>query len=50
MATKTYLPRLIDEKVKHYLLAFGAVCIEGPKWKNYDFFTPLEKQLLCRLS
>ncbi len=27
-----YLPRLIDEKVTKYLEAFGAVCIEGPKW------------------
>jgi len=27
-----YKPRIIDEKVQRYLSAFGAVCIEGPKW------------------
>ena len=27
-----YIPRLIDENVERYLAAFGAVCIEGPKW------------------
>lgn len=32
MAEKTYIPRLIDEKVTQYLKAFGAICIEGPKW------------------
>lgn len=32
MSTKTYMPRLIDTKVSHYLSAFGAICIEGPKW------------------
>lgn len=27
-----YKPRLIDKAVDKYLLAFGAVCLEGPKW------------------
>ena len=27
-----YRPRIIDKQVKEYLSAFGAVCIEGPKW------------------
>lgn len=27
-----YKPRIIDAKVEEYLSAFGAVCIEGPKW------------------
>lgn len=27
-----YKPRIIDAKVGEYLSAFGAVCIEGPKW------------------
>ena len=27
-----YRPRVIDAKVEEYLAAFGAVCIEGPKW------------------
>jgi len=27
-----YKKRLIDEAVEKYLLAFGAVCVEGPKW------------------
>ena len=27
-----YKPRLIDAAVERYLSAFGAVCIEGPKW------------------
>lgn len=27
-----YIPRIIDETVDRWLSAFGAVCIEGPKW------------------
>ncbi|MCF7943730.1 MAG: DUF4143 domain-containing protein [Spirochaetia bacterium] len=27
-----YRPRIIDSAVEQYLRAFGAVCIEGPKW------------------
>lgn len=27
-----YKPRIIDKSVEHYLKAFGAVCLEGPKW------------------
>ena len=32
MGHSDYKPRIIDKKVKEYLKAFGAVCIEGPKW------------------
>ncbi len=32
MNTSEYKSRIIDEKVKEYLLVFGAVCIEGAKW------------------
>ncbi|MCD8373948.1 MAG: ATP-binding protein, partial [Oscillospiraceae bacterium] len=32
MERKGYRPRIIDAKVDKYLSAFGAVCIEGPKW------------------
>lgn len=32
MTQTEYLPRLIDQQVETYLQAFGAVCIEGPKW------------------
>ena len=32
MENKKYLPRLIDARIDKYLSAFGAVCIEGPKW------------------
>lgn len=32
MKNSEYKPRMIDNKVKQYLSAFGAVCIEGPKW------------------
>ena len=32
MKQADYRPRLIDGRVKEYLSAFGAVCIEGPKW------------------
>ena len=32
MKRQTYKPRIIDHKVNEYLSAFGAVCIEGPKW------------------
>lgn len=28
----TYIPRLIDRQLENSLSAFGAVCIEGPKW------------------
>lgn len=27
-----YIPRVIDKTIDRYLSAFGAVCIEGPKW------------------
>ncbi len=27
-----YTKRLIDKKISEYLNAFGAVCVEGPKW------------------
>lgn len=33
MMDKTkYLPRIIDAQIDRYLQAFGAICIEGPKW------------------
>lgn len=32
MKNQRYKPRVIDKKVEEYLSAFGAVCIEGPKW------------------
>ena len=32
MKHPNYKPRVIDAKVEEYLSAFGAVCIEGPKW------------------
>ncbi len=32
MKRENYMPRIIDKKVEEYLSAFGAVCIEGPKW------------------
>ena len=32
MDKQNYRPRLIDKTVEGYLAAFGAVCIEGPKW------------------
>lgn len=32
MKNNVYKPRIIDAKVEQFLQAFGAVCIEGPKW------------------
>ncbi|MDO4331942.1 MAG: DUF4143 domain-containing protein [Eubacteriales bacterium] len=32
MNERKYRSRVIDKKVEEYLSAFGAVCIEGPKW------------------
>ena len=32
MEKQTYRPRIIDQKIEEYLSAFGAVCVEGPKW------------------
>jgi hypothetical protein len=32
MSAEKYKPRLIDDIVEKYLTAFGAICIEGPKW------------------
>lgn len=32
MKNQHYRPRIIDSKVDEYLSAFGAVCVEGPKW------------------
>lgn len=32
MEREDYRPRLIDNIIDSYLKAFGAVCVEGPKW------------------
>lgn len=32
MHRNCYKPRIIDQQLDEYLHAFGAVCIEGPKW------------------
>ncbi len=32
MENKDYKKRLVDKKIEKYLNAFGAICIEGPKW------------------
>ncbi len=32
MDLQNYLPRIIDAKIEEYLMTFGAVCVEGPKW------------------
>ena len=32
MERSEYRPRIIDQQLDEYLSAFGAVCIEGPKW------------------
>ncbi len=32
MKNERYKPRIIDKQVEKYLSAFGAICIEGPKW------------------
>ena len=32
MNKEEYKPRIIDYTIDEYLDAFGAVCIEGPKW------------------
>ena len=32
MKRKDYKPRLLDNIIDNYLEAFGAVCVEGPKW------------------
>ncbi len=32
MTESVYKPRVVDKIVEEYLTAFGAVCIEGPKW------------------
>lgn len=30
--TGEYKPRIIDKKINDFMKAFGAVCVEGPKW------------------
>ena len=32
MDKQIYKPRIIDHQVEEYLSAFGAICVEGPKW------------------
>jgi hypothetical protein len=32
LKNELYKPRIIDKQIEEYLLTFGAVCIEGPKW------------------
>ena len=32
MSENAYRPRIVDAQLQQFLRAFGAVCIEGPKW------------------
>lgn len=32
MKKELYKPRIIDKQIEKYLNAFGAICVEGPKW------------------
>lgn len=32
MKREDYRPRIMDRQIEEYLSAFGAVCVEGPKW------------------
>ena len=32
MKRAEYKPRIIDKSIEKHLSAFGAICIEGPKW------------------
>lgn len=32
MIREEYKPRIIDDIIEKYLINFGAICIEGPKW------------------
>lgn len=32
MKKELYKPRIIDKQIETYLNAFGAICVEGPKW------------------
>ena len=32
MKREEYLPRIIDKTIEKYLMIFGAICVEGPKW------------------
>lgn len=32
MKRQNYRPRIIDKAVEEHLAAFGAICLEGPKW------------------
>lgn len=41
-----YRPRVIDKLVDEYLSAFGAMCIEGPKWCGENDRVAYGKQLL----
>ena len=50
MKRNGYKARLIDNKVDEYLLAFGAVCIEGPNGvgkRGHHLPIPTVKYLLA---
>ncbi len=34
MDHRNYKPRILDAKVEEYFTAFGAACIEDPKWSG----------------
>jgi len=40
---KLYKPRIIDEQIKEYLMLFGAICIEVPKWWYLDIKLSFKK-------
>ncbi len=44
MQNPNYKPRIIDRQVKEFLSAFGAVCIEGPKWCGKSWTSAVHSQ------
>ena len=45
-----YRKRIVDEQLQKYLLAFGAVCIEGPKWCGKTWTALNHANSVCYIS
>ncbi len=50
LTPESYRTRVIDEKIDAYLNAFGAVCLEGPKWCGKTWTALNHAESVCYIA
>lgn len=50
MRNSQYLPRVADSRLTEYLQAFGAVCVEGPKWCGKTWLARQQAASACMIA